>query len=378
MSERTLSLTVERTVPGLYTGYYRTINNVHILGCDSAGDSNYGPYDVFCLQTRLQPLVYRLLNRDTQILFLTSEENKKMELKIQILSSDGDVISLSEHVKSELQTKVDEIISKNMGYCLINGYELYLSCGYRYPLSWFYSVLPYTGIGSEYNPFITQTRYGPEIYLVFNRDSDYNRAYINLSRDILNAINNMYQQGSLYGAENIAEAWNLELLNDDFAKKLYQATWQDKRFAPIITDFLIQKMEGDEYIYIKIPDNLVKRHYIAAALNNEGIVMCYSGDKIRVVVKSLDEAQYVASLIETVVSGTTEKEREKVFIYEVSHLSDIHRYLHVSQRILGPEQINRCTSYETTDNMKKYVFSCLVGVDTPMAVSEEIYNRVNE
>ena len=60
------------------TPYFRTLTSTHTLGCDETADSTYGPYDLFCLETRLYPIIYQIFNRDVGIIFRSVYENDRI------------------------------------------------------------------------------------------------------------------------------------------------------------------------------------------------------------------------------------------------------------------------------------------------------------
>src|SRR5680860_1685235 len=88
-----LALSSVTTPVTISTPYYRSLVTTHSLECDGVyirynpimSTSTYGPYDIFCLETRLYPIVYKMFNRDVAIIFRTVHENDRMEIKIDIV-----------------------------------------------------------------------------------------------------------------------------------------------------------------------------------------------------------------------------------------------------------------------------------------------------
>lgn len=185
-------------------------------------------------------------------------------------------------------------------------------------------MLEYVPVPQEYNPYVRSNG----IYIEFNPLGDYKTAYQEICNNIVKTIETYYRDGVIYGASSIAIDWKLERINSDNVG-LYRCMWKDKRFAPHLVEFLMDRLHGDPYIKIKISDNLVKRHFIANALNN----IVFDGMYIMIPVKGVDEAQKVATIV---------KAAEAVAKGEV---------------IIGNSLDSDCIKYETSDGQ---VFSCLI------------------
>jgi hypothetical protein len=67
------------------TPYYRTLAPTNPLGCNDEPDVTYEPYDLFCMNTRLYPTVYKLFGRDVEIVYQDVHENNRMNVKIQLV-----------------------------------------------------------------------------------------------------------------------------------------------------------------------------------------------------------------------------------------------------------------------------------------------------
>jgi hypothetical protein len=310
------------------------------------------------MNIRLYPTVYKLFGRDVEIVYQDVHENNRMNVKIQLVRITtittgvipNDPVDISEDQQKILTHAVDRILTENLGYCLIDRNELYISSGRTYPKSWFNTVLGYIQIPTEYNPFIKKDG----IYLTFNPKSDYKTAYNETVKTLLDTLDKYYHDGVVYGADEISVPWKLERLDyEEVRPKLYKPTWTDQRFAPLPVEFLLGKIQKDPYIRIKVSDNLVSRHKIAQTLSEEGINMIYSGNYIKIPVNNLDDAQYVTS---TVISALDTAEG-KVATYAVNRIEWVHMYIDAANKLLDNPD---CTGYQTSDPEKPYIFSCLV------------------
>jgi hypothetical protein len=354
----------------LVTPYYRTLTptTTQALGCIEEPDFTYGPYDIFCIETRLYPILYKLYGRNVEMIFKGVHKDNQMQIKISLRRIanvtipkinepiSGDPVIPNEREKKILEEALNKILSVDLGYCVINKDELYRSSRYRYPKSWFNTMLGYIQIPTEYNPFLKQEG----IYLAFNPEADYNTAYNDVVKTLLDGMEQYYKDGVVYGAGNIAKKWKLERLDYETVKpKLYRATWPDKRFAPFLVDFLIGKIHGDPYIRIRVSDNLVKRHYIAKHLNDKGVQnYLYDGTDIKVGVENLDEAQYISALV---MLGQKKDYTGKVITYTSNRESQINKLKERAKEIFPDFD---CTSYLKMSVERPYVFSCLVSIDS--------------
>lgn len=353
------------------TPYYRTLSPTNTIGCDMEPDFTYGPYDIFCMETRIYATVYSLFGRDSQIIFKGVHQNNRMEIKVQVVKITdivttpipNEVIEMSDNQRSIMERAVNKSVTDNLGYCLINRNELYIASGKCYPKSWFNSVLGYIQISSEYNPFIR----AEGIYLTFNPISDFKTAYNEVVETLLDTLDTYYRDGVVYGAGNIAVPWKLERLdNEEVRAKLFQPTWQDKRFAPYLVEFLQNKINGDPYIRIEISDNMVERHFISSALSQEGITMVMEGSYVKIPANNLDDAQYISS----VVLSAQNRAEGKVATFTTNQLPIIYMYIEAANKLLDNPD---CTAYQTSDPQKPYTFSCLIDRNLSIvSVIEEI------
>ncbi len=363
------------------TPYYRTLAPTNVIGCDDEPDFTYGPYDLFCMETRLYPIVYRMFGRDVEIIFKGVHQNNRMEIKIHLVKittiTTGPIpnedIDISEEQKIILDRAVSRIVTDNLGYCLIDRNELYISARRNYPRTWFNEVVGYIQISSEYNPFIRTEG----IYLTFNPVADFKTAYNDVVKTLLDTLDQFYKDGVVYGAGNIAIPWKLERLDyEEVRPKLYQPTWADKRFGAHLAEFIQAKINGDPYIRLKVSDNLVKRHYISSSLSQEGITMIFEGSHIKIPVDNLDDAQYVASLV---VSSQRVAEG-KVVTYATNRLSWVYLYIDAANELLDSPG---CTGYQTSDTEKPFMFSCLIDRNVSIAtvlneLEQMVWGRLKE
>ena len=256
-------------------------------------DCSFTPYQIFVLETRLYPLIYRMFKDINLEIYLKSEYNKETKrmdiyLTLRKLETTSDpfienkLIELTEEQKERIQKKIYEINSKDLHYALIDVHELYDSMNVfvnreqtkntvftletaliRPSFTWFQKMLEYTGLDSSYNPFIR-----PEgIYLTFNPNSDYKPAYYEVSKFLIDKIIEFYVNGVVIvdgiidskRKEKFIEDWKLVAFDkEEINPRIYYPNWIDSRFARNPVDFLTRKIAGDSFIRLRISDNLVR------------------------------------------------------------------------------------------------------------------------
>lgn len=385
------------------TPYYRTLSD-NSQGCSDEPDFLYSPYDLFCLESRLYPFIYKVVDRKAVIFFQGVIEKTRVDIKIVLKNitpvtildayPEDEIIELSKEVKDLIENKVSEIVSEDIGYCLIDRDELYRisrgsgtigevnkkynkSVGYderynlirtnlyesinlvkskryidsvkKYPKSWFNLVLDYVNLDSSYNPFIKKEG----IYLAINPLADFNQAYQDVINYILDTIDIFYQEGVIYARniDKIAEEWGLERLDvEEPVPSLWKPVWTDKRFASNPVDFLQKILYGNNYIHINVSTNLVRRHFISKRL--DGFNFLFEGSNVKVEVDGLDQAQRVAALVE---KGEAEADG-KVITYSGTRPSWMYLYIEIARENGLEESI----SYLTNSVSYPYTFSSII------------------
>ena len=335
-------------------------------------DCRYTPYKIFILEKRLYPKIFEIFKGENISIYQKSvfnEEKNRMDVDLKIAKieklteKEDEAIFLIKENREIIEKEIIKINTENIDFALINIYQLYKSFYFgekKFPFSWFRSVLEYVNLGNDYLPFIK-----PEgIYLKFNPNSNYKRAYYEVCKFITEEIENFYQRGVIILSdiidskkkEKLIDDWNLIPLDDDeIEKRIFEPDWEDKRFAPNKVYFLIRKIEGDPYIKILLPDNLVKRHGIIKLMQENQKPIIVEGSYIKIEVKDLDDAYNCAALVTS--AKTTSFGR--VMVLAATRLSEIYLYFDYAQKFRKGD----CVSYNIIDNQNPYIFSCLLKED---------------
>ncbi len=335
---------------------------------------HYTSYDIFVLETRLYPLIFSLYPNINLEIFLEGkymEDKNKMvlhlELRKLVVSEDPNVdsiaIQINEQHKQIIKNKISEITSIVPTYALIDINELYKNRKgiQQYPLSYLKSVLSYVELDTSFNPFIR-----PEgIYLSFNPEANYNDAYNQVSKYILNKVDTYYKNGVIVFSniidskrkEELTNDWKLERLDTSSeVGRLYQPTWRDNRFAYNLVDFMMRKISGDQYIIFKLSNNLVKRHFICKALQEQKYQIIVESSSLKVVSKSLYESLKIAAII----TSSENTSQGRVLVIAASRMSYIYLFIEYSMKKYG--QLDN-VSYGVNNLENPFIFSLLLPKD---------------
>ena len=347
-------------------GYYRLVADINpVATMDEPGtDCNYTPYHIFVMETRLFPLLYKLYP-DVSPTFESTYQNGRMEaylvLRHQERSVDDFTINTPLEVSPEnreiIQAKIRSIQNVDPDFALIDTEELYRCSDGKIPKRWFEQMIGYTGLDSSYNPYL-----GPEgIYLSFNPRSDYKAAYREVVDFIMRRIQEFYERGTFILAnmersvekQRLVQNWELAPLDfNEQVNTIYQATWQDRRFAPDITQFLLTRILGEEYIQIWVGDNMVNRH--AAAIGLKGYQHYFSGSNVHVRADTLQEAQLVATLVQMALAEAS----GEVLAIASHRLADTILYQKYAEKVFPDSE---SVIYKTSQgNDHDYIFSVIL------------------
>ena len=414
------------------TPYYRTILPSHSDFVNEA-EYTYTPYDLFVIETRLYPLIYKMFFSAIKpiIYFEGVEGRDKMNLKIvlkrmkplkitDIYEDEQEIILLTDEQATIINNKLNEILVKHKGFCLIDINELYLGANphyhptpekmkdpdlYRkpyivndfnsisisnnkdinknrktgkYPYGWFYSMIQYVDINSGFNPFIREEG----LYVSINPSTDFNTVYSDLTYHILSTIFNFYQSGVIHASlENsvIVDNWELERLDLlDSIGSLYKPNWTDERFASNPVDFMLSLIsnKGLVDLKLKISENLVTRHNIAVAFKQEFI---FEGNYIKIKIDNLNDAREAASLVESIID--TEGE---VITFNKPRMSWMYLYSEVLNEmndVVGEigfdNENNDVVIYKTNNIENPFTVSYILPSDTDSSgLSDYLTNTV--
>lgn len=351
------------------TPYYRTIVNINSNSCSEEYDTNYTPYLLFCLKTKLFPIVSKLLSSNIDISFMSIPKNDKMILTV-VLTKGSIPIDITTNDINTIQKYVDIFTTTNNDFCLLftpfNSIQDEKS-NKIIPSSWIQQLLPYVIINPNLNPYIDE--YGLHINI---KNKDYLSYYNKLVANINEQLIKFYDSGYIFNASSIKDEWQLESINDD--NTIFRPLWSDQRFASDLVDFLTSRIRGNKYIRLLISENLVNRHFICTELYKYTSEFYFSSSYIYIKVNNIDEASTFTSIVMSQIS----KSIGRVIYFKSSHISWMHLYLWTINKLSSsfPSlDTKNCIYYQTNDLINPYIFSCHINYyDNINFLTEQIHN----
>lgn len=263
-------------------------------GCITDSKINYDPYDLFVLRSRLLPFIHEYLGKSYDLYFTRVEELKKEKIIIKPILGET-IIPLSDMMKKTFQDKVDEELKLNVDHALIfnTNHNVTEYNSHIIPGSWLKQIIRFIDVvPSEYQPVI----HNNNLYADLKNEIEYSRIYEELSEKIYLQIIGFYEKGFMVDAENIEGDWMLERVHNQVLEgkyslpKLFKPKWENKKFAPFVVDFLLERIAGKNHMTLEINSNNVTRHYISVYLMLNKIFHYYQDRFIFIKVNNYNEA----------------------------------------------------------------------------------------
>ena len=272
----------------ILTSFYQNVVYREPLECASEPEFNYTPYSLFCLETRLIPLLKKLVSPTVFVNFDTERRDSRIYQLVKIYTQDSEgrssLAKLTDTQLDIIRVQVDYITTIDRDYCiLITGDDLVVSdSGEPLPPSWVKTILPYLPLDNIVYPFYKNDA----IYVNLNARSepyralspDYTETYTTLTSYVRQTLNSYYRSGYVVSycvAEEVTGQLELQPLSDD--GYLYAPSWIDHRFAPNPVEFILNRLRGETEVRVKIGNNQVKRHLVSQAFNQLDVDYLFSG-----------------------------------------------------------------------------------------------------
>lgn len=269
------------------TPYYRTTVAIPATRCVEEPDSNYTPYQVFVLLSRLQ---YLHPEHDIQPISIPRDNRMVLTLKLFVKNEE---VKLSPEEQQTYDAQVSQVLNEDPDHCFfLSGRGPFPRA---YPVNWTMAILPYLDLPSEYEPLIREG----VIYLNLREVSDFRAVYDELFLRTLNRIQELYEAGAFVTDAPFARRWGLlpfhlrgynepfdleeylsggnvnaiqrRMLSTGFTLEadrrtgLYVPVWVNSNLAQDRVSFLYDRAAGRP-LQFSVGDNLVVRYYIAQAL----------------------------------------------------------------------------------------------------------------
>ena len=309
----------------LRTPYFQTRIPSRTGGCLQQPQTNYYPYNLFALRTRLEPLAKKRLGLAIFIHFNSRYLDEKILVTVEFWQA-GQPLILNPADKNHLQRALNHIVANEPDLVLL------MSEGSQWPLDltelsqgerkllpswWTRDVAPYLSFTPHLRPHYRPAREFqiPGLYLDLSRLDSHASFFKEIYKDAMNRLNEMFNQGYLslpvsFDTEQLSR-WQVASLRsitrDDahsLVKTLFYPEWEDLRLTrPVggMAAFLVKHLvRGSNRVWLKVGRGLLVRHQIAATFQRRFTVNQYRffNDIVEVEANNLEEAQAAASLVE--------------------------------------------------------------------------------
>ena len=379
----------------LITPYFRTIMDFKAGGCVEEPNSNYNPYNIFCLMSRLEYFANNR-NKNYMIKPISVPLDNRMVLTIKIFDEKNDEVKLATEDEQRYQSAINEITSNHPNHCL-----LLTSKGLnKYPLQWLNSIVPYLVLDPSYNSYLERE----VIYANLSSVDFYMDTYNVTLMDLLNQVKTLYQQGAMITNAPFARKWGLrpqqlpsssdaiadvdsidewstssdsntkelqqESISSSLASKadkkvgLYIPLWSNNEIAPDRIEFFYQR-SAELPVKFNVGLNLVTRYYIALRVPNiifDG-VWC-----ILPKVTTINKVKSYASLISELAHIATGKVAT-IPLASLENVEELKVKAHELYKGIDP------VVYETTDRLRPYTLSFLIPLGTDPATVARLVQK---
>lgn len=231
------------------TPYYKNYLNGEL-------ETNYTPYHIFGLKSKLYPWVKKNIGKDVGINVHGEKIGTKIVMKVKLTRE-------KKSKEQDLQKKIDEIVNGNTKSILF----YYPSQIGKIPIEWIKSVYKYINIHPLLKPYVSNEDVDDgAIYIEAGHIEDYYNFVSSLLVSFENKIVEMYQKGCIIlPSENTKINWNLKSENSE--KELWFPNWNQKRVTEMsggVVSFL-QNIENNMnyYIPLSVFSNNVIKYYIS-------------------------------------------------------------------------------------------------------------------
>ena len=329
-------------------------------------NGNYEPYDLFCLSTRLYPLVHKVLGADVKISYdtVTSDEVPEVATSdvrhyLYIKLSDGGkpLETLREKDISLLEAAIVRITSEADRRCLVFSVDslVFDKHGRRISNTWIKSMIQYVAVPFQYDPILTNEGMTVTLPVADIKFGQFHILYSKLSKNIISVLVSMYHDGYISVQDpTLIKNWDLSLVPD--TDDLYHPSWTNT-FGDLQV-FLRRAFAG--YFQISVGDNKVVRHAISEQLDSVRFLGC----NLIVKVSKLSEVRNAVVVVRRAINLATG--RVLLLTYKRLVWEDIFR--EAAQRLFPESPV---TVYKEDDI---YVFSCLRPVTEP-SIDEQLALR---
>lgn len=395
------------------TPFYRTVSvdgreDTHVAAVNRGSvpnvlpNSNYRPYQLFALRTRLQPIVNRLFPSEYEgeakyaVRYNMRMLDNKLTNIIQLY--DGkECVMIKGSDREYLQRVVNEILGNNPNMSLlISNNTVFMNNPFsdgRHTLisdCWSRRIIPFLRLPRNYNG---QMRSSSEyqiggLYIDLSMKVNYQRVYNDLYMSIVKTIDRLYNEGNVVLPASFSpiqlEKWNVRSVGRISSvtyptqNVVFAPNWIDRRLTDPVGGpvAFIQKhlIGGSNKILLDVGgDDIIRRHQIAKSFESSGLKFQFRDHFVEVDVDNLRMSQRAASLVDNakyIIVG-------KVFnMYSIQPqlFNTILTVYPTSDSKLGIKPSNMI-GYQVDDSNNRYCLSCEVPYDSDVEYYYRALNR---
>jgi hypothetical protein len=345
----------------IITPFYREIGVDFPDGCQPLPRWNYKPYDLFCLQTKMEPFIYKL-NPKYSIKFLSYEFEGNMRVFFDLMKA-GEFIPINKENSLLIQKELDKQYNKYPDHCLLIDSDHVIS---GLSPTWVSSILPFVAL--DVDMILDSSDTSTRILIKLDPDSPYAGTHEIIRTNLYSKLYGMYNSGIIpldpvlnksfirdwglievdnsEGDDALLEAkiyresidnnqvdgWpgestilvdtdELDELLDvienvtderiaDGSYLLYKPIWNDSRLASDRILFLLERMSNMKNNLIGIDislgnftTNFWRRHLVSKILQLKGIKHIFSRNFVYFSASNIGRALYISDNIASGLSG---------------------------------------------------------------------------
>ena len=249
--------------------------------------SNYRPYELFTLRTKLYPFVHKMLGYNKEILFSSDKQGELRELKLRIYDADEEM-TLSDEMKNLLQEKIDYILSNTPSDYALIFFFFHHPQLMSLPVGWVKSILKYIDLEDRAEPYVNEDGifakvvHQPDEFVkdVILSPTATAKWYTNIiERQLLSWF---YTGAIVQPPMPVVDDWMLE--QSSYDQQFYIANYNQLVASYLtqtygsVTNFLLEITKCSPCrIYHNLGLNYAKRHLVSVFLNAVGIQHMYQG-----------------------------------------------------------------------------------------------------
>jgi len=326
-------------------------------------NTNYKIQDLFCLTTRMYPVIRKLLGPEIKISYDTSSEfqynqNGKHYMFMVLTRAGKLVTDISDGDLILLEKSIDNYTSDPEKLCLVfsAGAIIFDDRGRKISNIWIRQMLEYIDLPEQYMSRLDDT--GILVRIPENTSpqtgyEQFQETYHKLSVNITETLEDMYNSGYVITTDINAKNWDLELVTD--TEELYRPLWIDHKITGDsgTNTFLNRVFRGQ--FHIKVGYNKIIRHHIALDLTPE-FEYHFEANHLIVSVKNIGEVRQITSVVHMAINTSI----GRILTFKRTRSVWMQLYIQASMELYPYSSV---VTYQADQYS---VFSCLRPLESPL------------